>query len=694
MSHTGHWSPAPRRIDWPDATRVAAKLRSATPALLFGLRLWAAVCLALYIAFALELDNAYWAGTTAAIVSQPHLGTSLRKGWFRLVGTIVGAVAIVALTAIFPQNRPGFLLGLALWCAACAFMATLLRNFAQYSAALAGITAAIIASDQLNPVGGPNGLAFTLAISRASEICIGIVCAGLVLVATDFGGAARRLASLLAPIAAEIVAEFTSTLLLAGSDLPDTRLARRELIRRVGALDPVIDEVRGEATWLRYHSPVFQSAVDGLFAALACWRTIATHLARLSHDQARADADTVLQRFPQALRTAPLGGAPMRWTEDPTGLRLACTGAARTLNALPADSPSLRLLADQAAELLAAVSHTLVVLALLVGDPATPIVHGHGVRLRVPDWLPPLINAGRAFVTLGMLALVWIVTAWPNGATAIAFAAIAVILFSPRADQAYATARSFFVGIILAAVLAAILNFAVLPALAGFAEFSLALGLVLVPGGALLVATAPSATFMALAFLFVPLLAPANQMTYDPQQFYNAASAIVAGIGAGLLAFRLLPPLSPAFQSRRLLTLTLRELRHLATGPVPPSTHDWVGRTYGRLAALPLQSEPLQRAQLLTALCVGTSIIDLRRAARLFPRPFELDAALGAVASGNSAVAVDRLARLDQGLAQAIATQSGTMPGPRISLRLRATIVALSEALARHPAYFDAGAGR
>ena len=365
MSHTGHWSPAPRRIDWPDATRLTAKLRSATPALLFGLRLWAAVCLALYLAFALELDNAYWAGTTAAIVSQPHLGASLRKGWFRLVGTIVGAVAIVALTAIYLQNRPGFLLGLALRCAACAFMATptAAQLRASAPAALAGITAAIIASDQLNPVGGPNGLAFTLAISRASEICIGIVCAGLVLVATDFGGAARRLASLLAPIAAEIVAEFTSTLLLAGSDLPDTRLARRELIRRVGALDPVIDEVRGEATWLRYHSPVFQSAVDGLFAALACWRTIATHLARLSHDQARADADTVLQRFPQALRTAPLDGAPMRWTEDPTGLRLACTGAARTLNALPADSPSLRLLADQAAELLAAVSHTLVVLA-------------------------------------------------------------------------------------------------------------------------------------------------------------------------------------------------------------------------------------------------------------------------------------------------------------------------------------------
>ena len=197
------------------------------------------------IAFWLELDNPYWAGTSAALVCQPHLGASLRKGWYRMVGTIVGAVAIVVLTACFPQNRVAFLLSLALWGAGCALVATLLRNFASYSAALAGITAAIIASDQLGAVGGLNGEAFRLAVARASEICIGIVCAGVVLAATDFGGAARRLSVQLASIAAEIVGRFTNALLLSGSELPDTRADRRGLIGRVAALDPVIDEVLG-----------------------------------------------------------------------------------------------------------------------------------------------------------------------------------------------------------------------------------------------------------------------------------------------------------------------------------------------------------------------------------------------------------------------------------------------------------------
>ena len=41
-------------------------LSATGPPLLFGLRLWASVCLALYVAFWLELDNPYWAGTSAA----------------------------------------------------------------------------------------------------------------------------------------------------------------------------------------------------------------------------------------------------------------------------------------------------------------------------------------------------------------------------------------------------------------------------------------------------------------------------------------------------------------------------------------------------------------------------------------------------------------------------------------------------
>jgi uncharacterized membrane protein YccC len=205
-----------------DSVILIGAARAAGPPLLFGVRLWASVCLALYVAFWLELDNPFWAGTTAAIVCQPHLGASLRKGWYRMIGTSIGAVVIVVLTACFPQDRAPFLVALALWCAACAFVATLLHNFASYSAALAGYTAAIIAADELGATGGPNADAvFLLAVFRASEICIGIVSAGIVLAGTDLGGAQRRLAALFAALSAEITGRFTGMLALAGPEMPE-----------------------------------------------------------------------------------------------------------------------------------------------------------------------------------------------------------------------------------------------------------------------------------------------------------------------------------------------------------------------------------------------------------------------------------------------------------------------------------------
>jgi len=657
-------------------------LRAAGPPLLFGLRLWASVCLALYVAFWLELDNAFWAGTTAAIACQPHLGASLRKGWFRLIGTIIGAVAIVVLTACFPQDRAAFLVSLALWGAACALVATLLRNFAAYSAALAGYTAVIIASDQLGATGGLNGQAFILAVDRASEICIGIVCAGVVLAGTDLGGARRRVANLLAGLSAEIACRFTGTLVNAGAEFEQTQTTRRELVRRVIALDPVIDEALGESSELRYHSPVLQNALDGLVTAVAAWRTAAVLLVRLQEDRARQEAGAALAQVPEEFRTRQQQDEARSWLADPTRRLRACNAAIRRLIALRARTPSLRLLADQTAEALAGIAQALGALALLVADPARAFAPSRGRRLRIPDWLPPLVNAGRAFVVIGAAELFWIVTVWPSGANAITFAAIIVILFAPRADQAYTTAIGFMIGSILTVAITATLKFAVLPNVETFAVFSLIIGLVLVPVGTVLAVQWQPAILTGIVTAFVPLLAPTNPMTYDTAQFYNSALAIVAGIGAGALSFHLLPPLSPAFRTRRLMMLTLRDLRRLATSPIPDTPNDWEQRMYARFALLPDQAQPLQRSWLAAALSAGTGIIQLRRICRRFDLSGDLDAALEAVGRGNCAITTARLADLDSTL---------TARRGAASLRARGLILAISQALTQHSSYFEAG---
>jgi HAMP domain-containing protein len=169
----------------------------------------------------------------------------------------------------------------------------------------------------------------------------------------------------------------------------------------------------------------------------------------------------------------------------------------------------------------------------------------------------------------------------------------------------------------------------------------------------------------------------------DPQQFYNSASAAVAGVGAAALSFRLLPPLSPMRRARRLLALTLWDLRRLAAGSILRSPDAWAQRVYSRLCVLPDAAEPLQRLELVAALSVGIEIIRLRRICRRFDLGPHLDAALEAMARGDSAMTIVRLTRLDEALAAR----------PReATLRARSTILAMSEALTEHATYFDAEA--
>ena len=244
------------------------------------------------------------------------------------------------------------------------------------------------------------------------------------------------------------------------------------------------------------------------------------------------------------------------------------------------------------------------------------------------------------------------------------------------------------VGVGLAAAFAATIAFALLPMVTTFAGFSMVMGLFLVPAGALMAQPWQTAMFAPMAGNLIPILAPANQMSYDILQFYNSALAIVAGCGAAAISFRLLPPLSPALRTRRLLPLSLRDLLRVATAPVPPAPNDWEGLMHSRLSVLPDEAEPLQRSQLMAALSIGTEIIQLRHVASRLGLTAYLDTALEAIVQGNSAMAKTRLAQLDHHLA----SRRGTEPGAALALRARGPILAISETLAEHASYFDAGA--
>jgi uncharacterized membrane protein YccC len=283
-------------------------------------------------------------------------------------------------------------------------------------------------------------------------------------------------------------------------------------------------------------------------------------------------------------------------------------------------------------------------------------------------------------------ALFWVVTAWPNGALAMEFVAIVLLLLSPLGDLAFIAAIGAVVATVGCIILAAIVKFAVLPAFETFPAFCGAIGVILVPVGFATVQSRQPAVFALLGFNFVALLAPTNLMSYDTAQFYNTALGIIAGAGAAALGFRLLPPLSPALRARRLLALALSDLRRLASATLPPRLEVWQGRMGGLLAALPDQAEPLQRARLLAALSVGDEIIQVRHLAHSLGTSKEVATAFESLAHGNSATAVAQLRELDRRLAR------DAEPEAAIALRIRARIQVISEALSEHRSYFDTGA--
>jgi hypothetical protein len=111
---------------------------------------------------------------------------------------------------------------------------------------------------------------------------------------------------------------------------------------------------------------------------------------------------------------------------------------------------------------------------------------------------------------------------------------------------------------------------------------------------------------------------------------------------------------------------------------------DWAGHIHGRLSAMPEQATPLQRAQLLAVLSLGTEIIRIRPVARRLGLDPDLEDALAAVAEGRSAIAIARLKRLDGALAGLGTTDTAALRG-------RGSILAVSEVLTKHPEYFDMG---
>src|ERR1700756_627559 len=93
--------------------------------LIFALKTFVASMLALVVALALDLPRPYWAIATAYITSQPLAGATSSKAFFRVIGTLVGATATVAMIPNLIDAPELLCLAIALWVGFCLYVSLL-----------------------------------------------------------------------------------------------------------------------------------------------------------------------------------------------------------------------------------------------------------------------------------------------------------------------------------------------------------------------------------------------------------------------------------------------------------------------------------------------------------------------------------------------------------------------------------------
>ena len=148
---------------------------------IFSLKSFAGAMLALYLAFRLGLPRPFWAPLTAYVVAQPIAGAVRSKALYRVMGTIIGALAIVILIPTFINYTGMFALVMGAWFGFCLFMSLMDRTPRSYAFLLGGYTVGFVAMPALVDMTTFNvSSIFDVALARAEEIIIGVLCSTLV----------------------------------------------------------------------------------------------------------------------------------------------------------------------------------------------------------------------------------------------------------------------------------------------------------------------------------------------------------------------------------------------------------------------------------------------------------------------------------------------------------------------------------
>jgi uncharacterized membrane protein YccC len=399
--------------------------------IIFSVNCYIATILTMFIAFSLDLKSPGWAMTTVYLTSQPLSGVLRAKAVYRAIGTFVGGAAMVAIVPNLIDAPELTTLAIILWVALCVFVSLLDRTPRSYMFVLSGYTAALI--------GFPSVLApetvFDTAVSRVEEITLGVVCAAIVhslifpksafsafegKLRTSMADARRWLADGLikqatpqAELERRRIAADINELYVLGTSLrfdtsphrPDIGIIRA-FDRKIVALLPLVSAIEDRLTVLRRLGPL-DPKLSQVLASVYNWLEL----------KAPGDQGGAAELEEACLAPTPAVGPQSSWAD------------------LVTVNLTVRLI-----ELIESWQAGLSFAAYFADPTQTPSADIRAAAAQVgpkPMHTDPgvaLLSALAAAIAMSLCAFFWIATAWPEGAGAVAFAAVACTLFASLDD--------------------------------------------------------------------------------------------------------------------------------------------------------------------------------------------------------------------------------------------------------------------
>jgi len=548
----------------------------------YALRNSLAMCLSLWVAFVLNLDEPYWALTSAAVVSFPTVGGVISKSIGRVFGSLVGAAASMAIAGHCLNDPWLFTLFIAAWIGLCTYISNHYQNNVSYAFALAGYTAAIIAFSTVNVTDTQQ--IFDIAQARVCEVITGILCGGLMMMILPSTSDGEALLTSLRRMHLRLLEH--AAMLWQPEITVQMRTSHEGVIGQILTMNLL----RIQAFWSHYRLRRQNNLLNYMLHQQLRITSVISSLRRmlLNWPDRPANLATVLDQLLNELRNP-----------DTDKYRLA-----RILQQITPQDPSdyrhrafwLRL--RHFCWLYLNCSRWLQRL-----ENATPVSEIQPPRVtslaRHTDSYEAAYNGLRTFLCIILGCAYWINTQWDAGSSALTLVAISCVLYSSTPSPINSI-TTLLKAVTLLSIVCFLVKFGLMIQIDDLWLFCAFLFPVLVTMQMLKLQNPSYAALWGQLIVFMgSFLSVTNPPSYDYQSFINDSIGKIVGVLLAGLAFQILRPSSDKRKSRRIIRALRRDFIDQLSKKPQQSESQFESLIYHRISQLNQSQDQEARSWLL-----------------------------------------------------------------------------------------------